>query len=128
MKIAALIARILLGLLFLIFGSNGFLGFIKPSANQLPTGLAGDFNHVMMTSHYMHVVSGVMVISAVLFLVGRFVPLALVLIGPVLVNILLFHMLLLPQGIQVGLFATLCWFVVFFYHRAAFAGIFQAQA
>ena len=126
MKIVAAVARYLLGLMFLVFGSNAFLNFIP--APPLPDNLFGHFATVLGQAHYMVPVGGVMVISAVLFLVNRFVPLALVLLGPVLFNILTVHILMAPSTIGPGLFATVLWFVIFFQHRAAFAPIFQAKA
>ncbi len=81
----------------------------------------------MFSTHYFYFVGGVMVVSGVLFLVGRFVPLALVLLGPVLVNILIFHIVMAPRGIELGLFATLLWLLVFYQVRSAFAGLFQAK-
>jgi hypothetical protein len=59
--------------------------------------------------------------------VNRFVALGLVLLGPVLVNILMFHILISPAGFQAGVVFTLLWFLVFWQHRTAFAGIFQAR-
>jgi uncharacterized membrane protein YphA (DoxX/SURF4 family) len=126
MKIAALIARILLGLLFLVFGLNGFLHFIPQP--PLPEGLMKQFTEVMTASHYFLFISAVEVVASVLFLINRFVPLALVLIGPVLVNILIFHLCIAPSSIGAGLVATALWFVVFYVHRAAFSGIFAAKA
>ena len=126
MKILSLVAQILLGLAFVVFGLNGFLHFIPQP--PMPDGLMKQFTDVMTTSHYMAFVCGVQVISGVLFLVNRFVPLALTLIGPVIVNILVFHILIAPASIGPGIFVTICWFIVFFRHRAAFAGIFDAKA
>ena|SRR5579871_4145671 len=126
MKILALIARILLGLAFVFFGLNGLLLFLKPG--QMPPGQAGEFSTILMTSHWSQVVAVIQLVSGVLFLVNRFVPLALVLLGPVLVNILLFHILLMPQGIVPGAVLTLCWLIVFVYHRAAFNSVFAARA
>jgi len=126
MKIVTLIARLLLGLMFVVFGSNGFLHFIP--MGQLPSGPAGGFEGALMGTPYFYVVAGVMFVSGVLFLVNRFVPLALTLLGPVLVNILLFHAFLLHQGFQAVVVATLLWFLVFYAHRRAFAGIFAAKA
>jgi hypothetical protein len=68
-----------------------------------------------------------MVVSGILFLVNRFVALGLVLLGPVLVNILMFHLLILPDGFQAGVVLSLLWLLVFWQHRAAFAGIFSAK-
>ena len=70
MKIAAAIARYLLGLIFLVFGSNTFLNFIpQPPA---PPGAAGEFSGLLLSTHYMYAVGAVMVASAILFLVNRF--------------------------------------------------------
>ena len=67
------------------------------------------------------------IVGAVLLLANRFVPLALVLLGPVIVNILMFHVLMAPAGLPPGLVAALLWLVVFYRHRAAFAGIFEGR-
>jgi len=125
MKILALIARILMGLAFVFFGANGFLNFMVPP--PMPDSPAARFSAVMMSTHYTQVVCAIMIISGILFLIGRYIPLALVLIGPVIVNILLFHLLMAPATIAPGLVVTACWFIVFFHVRSAFAGIFQAK-
>ena len=125
MKILYLVARILLGLLFLIFGSNGFLNFIPQP--PMPDSPAARFGTLLMTTHYMQFVCAIMVVSAILFLIGRYVPLALVLIGPVIINILLFHVLMAPGSIGAGALAAVLWFIIFFHLRSAFAGIFQAK-
>jgi hypothetical protein len=125
MKIAGAIARYLLGLMFLILGSNSFIHFIPMGPKQ--PGNAGAFLEVLMDAHYFYAVGAVMVISAVLLLANRFVALGLVLLGPVLFNILLFHIFMAPGSIGLGVFATLLWFLVFWQHRAAFAPIFAAR-
>jgi len=125
MKIVTLIARILLGLAFLVFGLNGFLDFLK---GPMPAGTAGQFASALAATHYMHCISGLEVIAAVLLLVNRYVPLGLVLLGPIIVNILFFHLFMAPSTIGPGLLVTLLWFVVFASVRHAFSGIFQARA
>jgi hypothetical protein len=125
MKIAAPIARILLGLLFLVFGLNGFLHFIPMSP---PSGLAGQYLGVLFVSHYLVAVFLVQVIGGILLLVNRFVPLALILLGPILVNILLFHSLMAPEGLPMALFAVVLWGIVFYRDRQAFAGVFVQRA
>ena len=87
MKIVTLIARLLLGLIFVVFGLNGFLNFL--SMGPMPTGLAGQFIGALSLSHYFWVVAALQVVGGALLLVNRFVPLALVLLGPVIVNIIL---------------------------------------
>jgi putative oxidoreductase len=124
MKIAVLIARIILGLIFVVFGLNGFLNFLH---GPLPTGLAGEFVDALIKSHYTYFVAGLQVISGALLLVNRFVPLALVLLGPILVNILLFHLLMLPSGVQIGALCTLLWALIYWRHRQYFAGIFTQR-
>jgi putative oxidoreductase len=121
MKIAVLVARILLGLMFLIFGLNGFLNFLHM---PMPSGPAGQYMGVLFVSHYLWAILLVEIIGGVLLLSGQFIPLGLVLLGPVLFNILLFHAFLLPSGFPPALLATLLWFIVFFGVRQAFAGIF----
>jgi uncharacterized membrane protein YphA (DoxX/SURF4 family) len=125
MRIAALIARVLLGLIFLVFGLNAFLQFLNM---PMPTGLAGQFIGALFMSHYLWVVAALQIIGGVLLLVGRFVPLALVLLGPVIVNILLYHLLLNPAGIGMALLVTILWFLVFFAYRQYFSGIFVQNA
>jgi hypothetical protein len=125
MKIAATIARYLLGLMFLVFGSNDFLHFIP--MGPMPAGLAGQFLTALVAAHYFYLVGTIMVVSGILFLVNRYVPLALVLLAPVLVNILLFHILMQPKGVAMGALATVLWFLVAYRVRSAFHGLFQQR-
>src|SRR5207245_9583447 len=101
MKIATAIARILLGLIFVVFGSNIFLHFI-PMPPPPPT-LAGDFTKALFLSHYLHVVAVFQIVGGLLLLVGRFVPLGLVLLAPIIVNIDLVNILLDPSGLPLGI-------------------------
>jgi putative oxidoreductase len=121
MKIVVLIARVLLGLVFLVFGLNGFLHFIPMPP---PAGLAGQYMGALFVSHYLVVVFLLQVVGGALLLANRFVPLALILLGPVIVNIVLFHSLLAPEGLPLALLSTLLWLVVFAGVRKAFAGVF----
>ncbi|MFC5863612.1 hypothetical protein ACFPT7_14995 [Acidicapsa dinghuensis] len=126
MKILSIIARILIGLTFLVFGLNGFLHFIPEP--PMPPGAAKNYVEALSATPYLLVVSGIQVFTAVLFLVNRFVPLALTFIAPVIVNILMFHGFMAPAAIGPGIFVTVCWFIIFFRHRAAFNGIFAAKS
>jgi hypothetical protein len=125
MKIVAMIARYLLGLMFLVFGSNMFLNFIP--MGPLPAGVAGQFTAALFAAHYFYVVGAVMAVSGVLLLVNRFVGLGLTLLGPVLFNILMYHLLMDPRGIGMGVFATLLWLLVVWEHRIVFARLFAAR-
>ena len=122
MKIVILIARLLLGLIFFVLGLNGFVNFL--SMGPMPTGLAGQFIGALILSHYFWVVAAVQVIGGVLLLVNRFVPLGLVLLGPVIVNILLYHVFLNPAGIGLAIVVAILWLIVFYGHRQYFSGIF----
>ena len=126
MKTVILIARLLLGLIFVVFGLNGFLNFL--SMGPMPTGLAGQFIGALFQSHYFFVVAGLQIVGGLLLLVNRFVPLALVLLGPVIVNILLYHLFLNPAGIALALLVTILWFIVFYGHRQYLSGIFVQRA
>jgi hypothetical protein len=126
MKIAVLIARILVGLTFFVFGLNGFLGFIPRP--PLPAGLAGQFQVVLFQSHYVWFVSGFQLVGGVLLLGNRYLPLALTILGPVIVNILLYHLLLDHTGGVVAIVvALLCGLLVFRY-RQYFSGLFVQRA
>jgi putative oxidoreductase len=124
MKITVLIARILLGLIFVFFGLNGFLNFLHA---PLPPGPAGQFLGVLYHTFYLTIIFLVQLAGGLLLLSGRFIPLALVLLGPVLVNILLFHISFQPAGLPPALFAAILWFIVFFGVRKAFAGVFAQK-
>ncbi|MGD0736288.1 MAG: hypothetical protein ABR976_14140 [Terracidiphilus sp.] len=125
MKIVTAIARYLLALMFLVFGSNMFFQFIPIGAP--PPGLAGQFATVLFQSHYFYVVGAIMVIAGFLFLINRYVGLGLTLLGPVLFNILTFHLLMNPSGIGMGAFAFLLWLLVAWQHRVVFARLFAAR-
>jgi len=88
MKIAVLIVRLLLGLVFLVFGLNAFLQFLK---GTIPAGLAGQFLQALFQSHYALATGAVQAVGGALLLINRYVPLALTILGPVIVNILLYH-------------------------------------
>jgi len=115
MKIAALIARILVGLVFTFFGLNGFLNFLPQP--PLPSGPAGQFITALFVSHFLYLVAGVQVISGVLLLINRYVPLAIVLLGPMLVNILAYHLLMNSMGLSVAAVVAILWCLLAYYYR-----------
>jgi len=123
MKILTIIARVLLGLIFVVFGSNIFLHFI-PMPPPPPT-LIGDFSKALFLSHYLHVVGAVQVIGGALLLLGRFVPLGLTLLGPVIVNIDLVHILMDPSGLPMAAFVSILAIFLLWRYRSAFAGLVQ---
>jgi putative oxidoreductase len=125
MKITVLIARSLLGLVFLVFGLDKFIHFIPA---QMPPGVAGQFAGILFTTRYLLIIGAIETVTGLLFLLNRYVPLALTLVGPVIVNILIFGALMQPGGLPPGIVVTILWFILFYYHRAAFAGIFTQNA
>src|SRR3984893_8923870 len=126
MKIAALISRILVGLVFTVFGLNGFLNFIPQP--PLPPGPAGQFLTALFASHYLYLIAGVQLISGVLLLINRYVPLAIVLLGPMLVNILAYHVLMNTMGLAVAAVVAVLWLVLAVYHRQHLACIFVQRS
>jgi len=124
MRIASVIARYLAGVIFLVFGLNGFLNFIPLPP---PGGIAGQFMGALYVSHYLWVIFAFQVIAGALLLVNRFVPLAVAILAPVLVNILTFHALMAPSGLPLALFVALLWIVIFIEVRPAFSGLFQSR-
>lgn len=126
MKIVTLIARILLGLVFFVFGLNKFYPFIP--SGPLPTGVAGQFMEAMISSKYMMIVGAFEAVGGLLLLINRYVPLALCLLAPVIVNVLIVGILLTRMALGSGLVVALLWLIVFVRFRASFAGIFQAHA
>ena len=125
MKVAVVIARILMGVIFVFLGLNGFLQFLKA---PLPTGLAGQFLMALFQSHYVWFICAVQIVGGVLLLVNRYVPLALTLLGPVIVNIILYHLLLNPAAAQLAVVVTILWFFLFYRYRQNFSGLFVQKA
>ena len=125
MKIAALISRILLGLVFVVFGLNGFLNFIK---GPLPSGVAGQFLGALMQSHFVLVISAVELAGGALLLANRYVPLALVLLGPVIVNIFFYHLLMDRSGLIIAIVVIILWGLIALRHRQYFSGLFVQRA
>src|SRR5260370_35676976 len=122
MKILTLIARLLLGLIFFVLGLNGFLNFL--SMGPMPSGLAGQFVGALVLSHYFWIVAALQVAGGALLLVNRFVPLGLVLLGPVIVNIICYHVFLNHSGAAPAAVVTVLWLIVFYGNRQHFSGLF----
>jgi uncharacterized membrane protein YphA (DoxX/SURF4 family) len=118
-------ARLLLGLVFLVFGLNGFLGFLPQP--ELPAQ-AGAFAGALAATGYMFpLLKGLEVLAGLALLSNRFVPLALTVLAPIVVNIVLFHTFLAPPNpvtfLVLGLELYLAWA-----YRDAFRGVVRADA
>jgi putative oxidoreductase len=124
MRVAAVIARYLAGVIFLVMGLNGFLNFIHFPP---PTGTAAQFMGALYVSHYLWVIFAFQLVAGVLLLINRYVPLAVAVLAPVLVNILVFHVTMAPAGLPLALFVALLWAVIFVDVRPAFSGLLQSR-
>jgi len=129
MKLIPLVCRILLGLLFVIFGVNGLHPFI-PMGPMPPAGTAvGDWNNIMMASHWMQIIALMQLIGGLLVLIGGTLPLGLCVLCPITFNILCFHMTLTGgHGIGMGIFTAVLEILLIYYYRASFAGILTTKA
>ena len=125
MRIAALIARSLLGLIFTVFGLNGFLNFIKQPPPTNP--LAIQFFTAVAGSHFAYMFFALQLVAGLLLLSGFFVPLALIILAAEIVNILTFHVTMDPGGLAPGLLTAVLWLIVFAYYRACFAPLLRAK-
>ena len=125
MRIVPVMARLLLGVIFFVFGLNGFMGFIP-----MPplTGTAGAFIGALFSSHYLYLVSGVQLIAGVLLLLNRFVPLALAMLAPMLANIIAYHVTMQMEGWPLAVFTIILWAIVVWRYRAHFASLFVHNA
>jgi putative oxidoreductase len=121
MKIVTTIVRILLGLVFVVFGANGFFHFLPMPPP--PQGVVGEFLHAFLTSGYVYAVAGCQVVGGALLLVGYFVPLGLTILGPVIVNIVLFHLLLASEGLPLAIVIGLLFLFLLWRYWGAFAAI-----
>ena len=121
MKIATIIARSLLGLIFVVFGSNIFLHFIPmPPPSEGP---ARDFMTALFVSQHLYVIGALQAAGGLLLLTGRWAPLGLTLLGPVIVNILAFHVLMAPAGLGMAMVVSALALFLVWRYRENFAGL-----
>ena len=124
-RIVTVIVRILLGLMFLVFGLNGFLNFM-PQPKDMPQEIITVMG-ALTKAGYMTVVSGAEVLIAVLLLTNRFVPLALTLLAPIIVGILTFHIFMAPATIVPGIVVTVMELYLAWVYRSAVRPLLQAK-
>lgn len=126
MKIITIVVRTLLGLGFVIFGANLIHPFI-PQPKETPPQLVLDFMSVVLVkTAFMKVVGGFQLVGGLLLLTGRYVPIGLTLLGPVLVNILMFHVLVMQGGYLIPLVFIALYLVVFAGYWKSFESVFKA--
>jgi putative oxidoreductase len=123
MRIFTIIARVLLGLVFVFFGSNAFLRFLPMP--PLPQGVTGEYLHAFFASGYVYVIGGFQFIGGLLLLIGRFVPLGLTILCAIIVNIWAFHLLMAPEpaGLVPAIVVTILELFLVWRYRNAFKEI-----
>ena len=125
MKIVALVARLLLALIFVVFGLNGFLHFIPQPAPPEPAMAL--FGALIATGYMLPLIMGTQLLVGVLLLANRFVPLALALIAPIIVNIVAFHVALAPSGLPLALVVLALELLLAWSYRGAFRPMLAAR-
>ena len=126
MKIAVIIVRIFVGLAFVVFGSNVFLNFMP--APPMPDTAGTRWVIAMVETRYFWVVGAAQVLGGLLLLINRYVPLGLAILGPVIVNILCYHLLMNHQGISGAFIAAALWLFLFYAYREYFSSLFVQRA
>lgn len=123
-----LVARILLGLIFFVFGLNGFFNFLPPP--ELPQAANDFFGAMFATGYFLTFVKLTEVVCGALLLIGRFVPLALTILAPVVLNIVLFHVFLAPapEGSAIGFLCLALGIFLAWCYRDSFRGVLAANA
>lgn len=126
MKFAVIGARVLLGLIFVVFGLNGFFNFLPPpEMNEASGALIGA---LVATGYFMMLVKAVEVVAGLMFLTGKFVPLGLIILAPVSVHILLLHIFLDTAGLPIAIFIIVAQAFLAYAYRDSFSGVLQANA
>lgn len=125
MKIVTIIARLLLGLAFVVFGLNGFLHFLPMGPLPPAASPAGHFFAATYPTGFLKAVSGFQLLGGVLLLLGFYVPLGLTILAPIVVNILLFHIFLAPQNFGPGIVVTILEVFLIWRYWPNFRGLVQ---
>ena len=123
MKIASLIARILLGAIFIFAGSNHLFNFLP--RQPTPPGPVGQFLTAMVETGYMNFIGVCEVIAGLLVLVNRFAPLGLTILGPLIVNIFVINLLMAPKALPVAIVIIILWFIGAWHFRSVFLPLLQ---
>ena len=121
-------ARLLMGLMFFVFGLNGFLNFIPQPKTPMPEGAMALIGAFAKSGYMFRLIFGTQALVGLLLLVNRFVPLALALIAPVVVNIVAFHLFLEPSGIAPGAVVLLLELYLSWTYRQAFRPMLAMRA
>ncbi len=125
MKNGVLISRVLLGLIFFVFGLNGFLNFIPQP--PLPERMQTFMNGMMVTSYFFPLLKGTETICGLLLLGNLFVPLSLVILASITINIFMVHAFMAPEGMPVAIVVLALHVFLMWAHRSAYQPLLQAK-
>jgi len=126
---APTVARVLLGVVFFGFGLDGFLHLIPPpDPSSMPHGSVALSSAIMGSGYMFQLIKGTETLVGALLLTNRFVPLALALLAPVLVNIVLFHAFLAPSGIGMAIVLAVLHLFLVWTHRSVYRPMLAARA
>ena len=125
MKTGAMVARLLLGLVFTVFGLNGFLHFIPNM--DVPDAAKGFLGALYATRYMLPLIFATQVVGGILLLTGMFVPLGLAILAPVLVHIFFFHLFLAPGGLGLAIVVCLLEIFLVWANKDAFAPMLRAR-
>ena len=120
MKIATIIVRTVFGLAFVFFGANILFPFLPVPPME---GHAAEFNNALGATGYMKVIGACQFLGGLFLLIGKFVPLGLTLLGPVVVNILCFHIFIDRSGLPIALIVSALALFLLWRYRVSFAGL-----
>jgi uncharacterized membrane protein YphA (DoxX/SURF4 family) len=126
MKVATIILRILLGLVFVAFGINKLHQFFP--TGSAPTGVAADFIGAMVSTKYFAIVGFLEALGGLFLIANRFVPLGLTILGPIIVNIFLTGLLMDQHGIPMAGAVVAVWLLLFWRYKNNFTPLFEAKA
>ena len=127
MKFAVIGARVLLGLIFVVFGLHGFFQFSFIPAPEMNEAAGSFMGALLGTGYFMIAVKSVELVSGLMILTGRILPLGLILLAPVSVSILLFHTFLAQAGLGMAIFLVAMQLFLAWSYRDSFSGVLQAN-
>jgi len=125
MRIVTMIARLLLGALMVFAGANHLFNFLPKQ--PLPPGIAGQFLGAMIATGFLAFVGACEVIAGLLLLINRFVPLGLVVLGPIIVNIFVVNLLMAPKALPLAILVTVLWILAAYRTRSALLPLLQQR-
>ena len=116
-----------MGLAFFVFGLNGFLDFMPKPKEPMSDAAMGFIDGMLKTGYMFPLIAGTQVLVGALLLANRFVPLALALIAPVIVNIVAFHLFLERSGTPIAIVVAVLELYLAWAYRAAFCPMLRAR-